>query len=99
MTGKNTGGTRNGKKKKMVRSSTALRVGFLVSRTLAHDGRAKPRTQIVGQLVKFRVAIDFDSLASGIADHIAVVTPRQVIVEFGLGPGVEHAIEVVGQLV
>jgi len=70
-----------------------------VLRTLGHDGRPQPCTQIVGQLVELRVAVDFDGLASGIADDVAVVAPRQMIVEFGLGPSVQRAIEVIGQFV
>jgi hypothetical protein len=69
---------------------------LLVLRALGHDGRPKPCAQIVGEFVEFRITVDFDGLASGIADDIAVVAPRQMIVQFGLGPGVQHAVEVVG---
>jgi len=71
------------------------RVRFLLRRTLGHDRRAQARTQIIGQLVELRVTIDFDRLLGRIADNIAVVAPRQMIVQFGLGPRVEHAIQVV----
>ena len=65
-------------------------------RTFGHDGRSQTGTQIVGQFVEFRVTVDFDGLPGGIADDVAVVAPRQMLVEFGLRLGVELAIEVVG---
>lgn len=64
--------------------------------TLGHDGRTKFRSENVGQLVKLRVAINLDSLAGGIAYDVAVMAPRQMIIQFGLRLGVEHAVEVVG---
>jgi hypothetical protein len=66
---------------------------------LGHDGRAQARAEIVGQFVQFGVAIDLDGFAGGIADNIAVVAPREVIVKFGPGAGVERAIQVVRKLV
>ena len=52
--------------------------------TLGHDGRTKFRSENVGQLVKLRVAINLDSLAGGIAYDVAVMAPRQMIIQFGL---------------
>src|SRR5271157_5300451 len=86
------------KRNKTPRSS-ALRVALLVPRTLGHDGRPEPHAQIVGQLVELRIAVNFDGFPSRIADDVAVVAPRQVIVQFGPGPGVQGAIEVIGQFV
>src|SRR5208282_1116686 len=88
-----------GKRKHPVTALGARWVRLLVLGTLGHDGRPKPCAQILGQFVELGIAVDFDGLSSGIADHVAVVAPRQMIVEFGLGPGVQRAIEIVGQLV
>ena len=65
-------------------------------RALRHDCRLQPAPQIVRQLVQLLVAVDLDRLAGGIADHVTVVAPRQVVFKLGLGPIVERAIEVVG---
>ena len=65
-------------------------------RTLAHNGGTKPGPKVVWQLIEFRVTVDFDGFASGIADDVAVMAPRQMVIEFGLGPGVQRAVEVVG---
>lgn len=59
---------------------------------LIHDGRPKFRSEIVGQLVKLRVAIDLDRFAGGIAHDVAVMAPRQMVIQFGLRLGVEHAV-------
>ena len=80
-------------------SSAARRLGLLMCHALSHDGRPEPRSQIVGQFIKVRATVDFDGFAGGVTNHVAVVAPRQMIVEFGLGPGVQHAIEVIRQLV
>jgi hypothetical protein len=65
-------------------------------RTLAHDGGLKASPKIVGQLIKFRIAVDFDRLARGIADDVAVVTPGEMILKFRLGAIVQRAIKVIG---
>lgn len=63
---------------------------------LGHDRGAETGTEIVGQFIKLGIAVDLDRLASGIADDIAVVAPGEVVVEFGLSAGVQHAVEVIG---
>ena len=65
-------------------------------RAFVHDRRLQAAAQILWQLVEFLVAIDFDGLAGGVADDVAVMAPRQVILKLGLGPIVQRAIEVVG---
>ena len=78
------------------RKRSARWSGLLMRHALAHDGRSQPRPQIVGQFVEFRIPVDFNGLAGGIANHVTVVAPSQMIVEFGLGPCVQRPIEVVG---
>jgi len=73
-----------------------LRPRFLVRCALAHDRGLKASAEIVGQLVKLLVAIDLDGLASRVADHVAVVTPSQMILELGFGFRVDDAVEVIG---
>jgi len=63
--------------------------------TFGHNGRLKPPSEIVRQLVELRVAVDFNGLAGRVADDVAVVAPSQVILEFGLGPIIECAIKIV----
>jgi hypothetical protein len=74
----------------------ARRIRLLVRGTLGHDGGTKFRSEIVGQLIKLRVAIDLDGFASGIAHNVAVVAPRQMVIQFGLRLGVEYTVKVVG---
>src|ERR1700720_1029848 len=76
--------------------SPASRTRLLLRGAFSHDRRAESGPQIVGQLIELGVAIDFDGLFRRIANHIAVVAPSQVVVEFGLRSGVQHTIEVVG---
>jgi len=75
------------------------RLRFLMGRTFAHDRCPQARAQVVGQFVELGVAVNFDGFTSGVADHIAVMAPCQMIVEFGLGPVIQRTIEIVGQFV
>jgi len=73
--------------------------GFLFRFALAafrHNGIVETVSEAFWKLVKLIIAVDFDGFASGIADDVAVVAPCQMIVQFGLGPGVQHAIKVIG---
>src|SRR5271166_6081185 len=65
--------------------SNLLRPRLLLCRALAHDGRLEASPKIVGQLVQFLVAVDLDRLARRVADHVAVVAPREMIIELGFG--------------
>jgi hypothetical protein len=62
----------------------------------AGDSGSQLRFQVFRQLVKLGIAVNFNSLLGGIANHIAVVAPGEVLVKFCLRSGVEHAVEVVG---
>ena len=68
-------------------------------RTLAHNGGTKPGPKVVWQLIEFRVTVDLDSFASGVADNVAIVAPRQMVIELCLRLSVQRAVEVVGQFV
>jgi hypothetical protein len=65
----------------------------------AGDGRSELSLKIFREFVKLGITVDFDGLFGGIADYIAVVAPSQVLVQFSLCAGVNHAIQVVGQFV
>ncbi len=65
---------------------------------LGDDGGTEPVAKVVGEFVELGVAVDLDGLLGGIADDVAVVTPGEVIFQFGLSPVVEYAVEVIGQL-
>jgi hypothetical protein len=58
--------------------------------------RSELGLEVFWQFVELGIAVDFDSLLGGVADHIAVVAPSQVLVKFGLCAGVDHAIQVIG---
>ena len=72
---------------------------LLLLGTFRHDRGAKASTQVVRKLVEFGVAINFNRLARGIADHVAVVAPCEVVVQLSLGTGVQYAVKVVSQFV
>src|SRR5438128_11105509 len=76
-----------------------LRPNFLLRLALGDYRGAKAGTQVFRQFVKLRIPVDFDCLLGGVAHNVAVVAPGKVIFEFGLGAVVEHAVEVVRQIV
>ena len=65
---------------------------------LVDDGAAEPVAQVVGQFEQLLVPVDLDRHFGGIADDKAVVAPRQVFVQFGLGPVVNGTVQVIGEL-
>ena len=64
--------------------------------TLGNNGGTEPGAEIVRKFVKLGVAIDFDGLFGGVANHKAVVAPRQMVFEFSLGTVVNDAVEIIG---
>jgi hypothetical protein len=74
-----------------------LRASLLVSFALGYDGVAKTAAKVVGKLIKLGIAINLDGLFGGIANHVAVVTPCQMVFQFSFGAVVEDPIQVVGQ--
>src|ERR1700675_2164333 len=73
-------------------------LGLFALLALRHNRGAKPCAKVVGKLVKLGIAINLDGLLGGVADHIAVVAPGQMILEFGLGPVIEDAVQIICQL-
>src|SRR5271163_2971598 len=67
--------------------------------TFDHDGRSQPGTEVFGQFVKLRVAVDLDGLFRGVTDHIAVVAPGKMILQLDFRRFVENAVQIIGQLV
>src|ERR1035437_3792576 len=63
-----------------------------------NDGGAQLRPEIIGQLVKMRVAIDLDGHFCGVADDVAVVAPVQVLFELRFGRSVDAVVQVIGKL-
>jgi hypothetical protein len=43
-----------------------------------------------------RIAVDLDGFFGGVANHVTVVAPSQVVFQFGFSARVNDAIEVVG---
>src|SRR6266576_1024466 len=66
--------------------------------TLGNNGGTKAGSEVVGKFVKLGVAIDFDGFFGSVANHKAVVAPRQMVFEFSLGTVVYDAVEIIGQL-
>jgi hypothetical protein len=77
------------------RESDRLGAGFFLL-TLSHDGRSEAPAEVFRKFVELRIAIDFNGLLGGVADHVAVVAPSQVVFQFSAGAGVEDAVKVVG---
>src|ERR1043165_2925006 len=66
---------------------------------LLDDCGAKLGSEVFRKGVKLGVAVNLDGFLCGVADHVAVVAPSQVLFEFRLGGGINDTIEVIGQLV
>jgi len=65
---------------------------------LVDNGCLKLAAQIFGELVQFRSAINFDRPLGRVADHVAVVTPSEMLLQLRLGAIVHGIIQVVGKL-
>jgi hypothetical protein len=76
------------------------RSGFLLfpGGALTYDGAAEAAAKIFWQVVKLRIAINLDGHLGGTEDNEAVVAPMQVLVQFGAGRGVNHAVQIIGEL-
>jgi hypothetical protein len=70
----------------------AFGAALLVLLALGHDGGAEAAAEVVGQFVKLRVAVDFDGFLGGIANHIAVVAPGEVVLQLDFCRFVENAV-------
>jgi hypothetical protein len=72
------------------------RAGFLVGFALGDNGRTETIAQIVGEFVKLGIAVNLDGLLGGVANHVAVVAPSEMVFQFSLGAVVQDAVQVVG---
>jgi hypothetical protein len=77
----------------------ALRTALLLLLALGHDRGAEPGTKVVGKFVQLGVAIDLNGLLGRVANHIAVVAPGKVVLQLDFCLLVEHAVQIIGQLV
>ena len=73
--------------------------GFFLRLALLHDGRSKFGSEILRKGVELGVAVNLDCLFGCSANHVAVMSLRQMLVEFGLGRSVNDAVQIIGQLV
>ena len=74
----------------------SFRPCFLLGVALGYDGRTQSGAEIFGQFVELGIAINFDGLFGGIANHVAVVAPGQMIFQFGLGSIINQAVKIIG---
>ncbi len=65
---------------------------------LCHDGGAEAGAQVFGEFVKLGVAVDLNSLLGCVANHVAVMAPGEMVLQFALGLLVEDTVQVVRQL-
>src|SRR5580658_547933 len=79
--------------------SDAFRTALLVLLALGHDSRTEAATEVFGQFVQLRVAIDLNRFLRSVTDYIAVVAPGEVILQLDLGILVDDAVQIIGQLV
>jgi hypothetical protein len=76
-----------------------LRGPLLVLLALFHDGATEAGAKVFGQLVKLGVAVNLNGFLGCVADHVAVVAPGKVVFQLHLGGFVDHAVQIIGQLV
>jgi hypothetical protein len=55
-------------------------------------------SKVFRKFVQLGVAVDLNGLLGGIAYHVAVVAPSEMIFQFNLGALVNHTIQVISQL-
>lgn len=78
---------------------SALRSALFMLLTFGHDGGTKLSAQIFGQFVELRVAVDLDGLFGGVANHVTVMAPGKMILQFDFGVFVDHTVQIIGELV
>jgi hypothetical protein len=64
-----------------------------------YDCRSEAGAKVFREFVELGVSVNLNGFLCGIANHIAVVAPSQMLFQFGLGRGVNHAVQVICQLV
>ena len=85
--------------KRKRQSSDVLRAALLAGMTLGNDGGTKAGAKVFRKFVELGIAINLDGLLGGIADHVAVVAPGQMIFQFSFCARINRTIKVVGQLI
>jgi hypothetical protein len=80
-------------------SSDVLGTRLLSRMTLGNDGSAQAGAKVFGKFVQLGIAINLDGFLGGIADHVAVMAPGQMIFQFSFCARVNRTIKVVGQLI
>lgn len=70
---------------------------FRVS-ALAHDSVVKAGPEGVWKLVNLIISIDFNGFLGSIEDHVALVAPMQVLIQFSLKVFSNLAVQVIRQL-
>jgi hypothetical protein len=70
----------------------AFGAALLVLLALGHDGGAEAGTEVVRQFVKLRVAVNFNGFLGGVANHVAVVAPGEVVLQLDFCRFVEDAV-------
>jgi hypothetical protein len=71
---------------------------FFMFLALCHDGGTEAGAQVFGEFVKLGVAVDLNSLLGCVANHVAVMAPGEMVLQFALGLLVEDPVQVVRQL-
>jgi hypothetical protein len=79
----------------MSNRSGVFRIGFLAGLTFGYDCGSEAVPKVIREFVELRIPVYFDGLFGGIADDVAVVAPRKMIFQFGLGAVINDAVEII----
>jgi hypothetical protein len=66
---------------------------------LGHNGGAEAASKVFRQFVKLGVPVNLDSFLGGVTNDVAVVAPGKVVFQLDFGFFVEHAVQIIGQLI
>ena len=70
-------------------------LGWFTASALGHNGLMESGPEGFRELVNLVIAVDFNGLFGGIHDHVAFPTPMEMLVQFGLEPLADGAVQVV----
>ena len=76
--------------------SSLLGTGFLAALALGNDGGFKSGSKVIGKGIKLGIAVNFDGFLGGVAYHVAVVAPSQMVFQFRFCAVVNDAVQVIG---
>jgi hypothetical protein len=74
----------------------ALRATLFLLLALGHDGGTEAAAKVFRQFVKLGVTINLDGLLGGIANHVAVVAPGEMVLQLDFCRFVEYTVQIVG---